>query len=401
MVLGQTEVAVIGGGSTGASILFHLAKNGIKNCTLLEKRQIAGGQTSRSAAIIRTHYSHPTLVKMAVWSYRFFEHFEEKVLGYPSGFKQTGLLIGVDETATAGLRDNVSMYQKFGIESNFVDKDQVKNIEPLLDTTSYHSLVYEPRAGYAEPSTTTSSFAHAAEKLGAKVLTQTPVININKTSEGQFDIKTTNGSISARKVILATGVWTNNFLNMLGIKRRYFPLKPARHAVCIFRRPKEFSGPRRPIVFDFLRQTALKPEGVSDLNVSSMEIDSEKEVKDPDSYNESVEFDEVAKYSKWVSEIFPIMSENGKLGATFTGLYDNTPDQQPIIDDLSSQGFENSYCLIGLSGHGFKLSPEFGRIMASLILEETFDDYDIGIFRASRFNTGELIKSNYNLATIG
>ena len=54
----------------------------------------------------------------------------------------------------------------------------------------------------------------------------------------------------------------------------------------------------------------------------------------------------------------------------YTGVYDVTPDQQPIIDEFSDFGYEGLYCLIGLSGHGFKLSPAFGWIMSDLITGE-------------------------------
>ena len=84
----------------------------------------------------------------------------------------------------------------------------------------------------------------------------------------------------------------------------------------------------------------------------------------------------------------------------YTGLYDVTSDQQPIIDEFSKEGFPGIYCLIGLSGHGFKLSPEFGRLMASLVVDGKFTDYDISIFRRARFEEGKQFSSKYALSTV-
>jgi sarcosine oxidase, subunit beta len=95
------------------------------------------------------------------------------------------------------------------------------------------------------------------------------------------------------------------------------------------------------------------------------------------------------------------MASKGRYERGYSGLYDNTPDQQPIIDELSEFGYPGVRCLVGLSGHGFKLSPEFGRIMASLVIDGRFDDYDISVFGLKRFETGRLLRSRYSLSTVG
>jgi len=332
----NAEVVVIGGGSTGTSILYHLAKRGVVDSILVERGQVGSGQTSKSAAILRTHYSHPTLVKMALKSYRFFQKFDQEVRGYNCGFKRTGLIIGADSNSESGLKENLKMHKQLGIETKIMDQEEVKIIEPELDPSQYSAIVYEPEAGYAEPSTTAASFASAASDLGSKVLANTEVTGIKKSSAG-ITVETSGGSIQAHKVVLATGVWFNRFAKMLQLD---ISVQPVRHAVCLFRRPNEFSG-TRPIVFDFPKSAAFKPEGEFSLNVSSLETLGGE--VDPDNYDKDVSFDEVSRFSGRVSEAFPIMSGQGKLSVTFTGLYDNTPDEQPIIDDFSDQGLENLY----------------------------------------------------------
>ena len=68
------SVVVIGGGSTGCSILYRLTKIGVKDPLLVDMGpQVASGQTSRSTALVRTHYSTEILTRMALSSYRFFK----------------------------------------------------------------------------------------------------------------------------------------------------------------------------------------------------------------------------------------------------------------------------------------------------------------------------------------
>jgi glycine/D-amino acid oxidase-like deaminating enzyme len=395
----RTEVAVVGGGSTGSSILYHLAKGGSPSPLLLERGPgVASGQTSRSTALVRTHYSVPVVAKMALLSYRFFRDFGKMLPGFAAGYRETGLLIGVDERSERLVAENIRMFKSMGIESDFVDKQEAKRIEPLFETGDFSSIVYEPHMGYAEPSTTASSFAAAAEGMGARVLTNTSLLRISRIAGG-YSLSTTAGEVEAQKVVLATGVWSGPIFDAIGIK---LPIKPVRHPVAIFARPERFSGVH-PAVFDFCRSAYYKPEGQNLLFVGSMEaeLDASSPPSDADRYDEGISFDEVEKYSEWTSKTYPIMATSGRYERGYSGLYDNTPDQQPIIDELTDHGYPGVHCLVGLSGHGFKLSPEFGRLMASLVLAGKFDDYDVSVFGLERFTTGRLLRSKYSLSTVG
>ena len=67
----------------------------------------------------------------------------------------------------------------------------------------------------------------------------------------------------------------------------------------------------------------------------------------------------------------------------YGAIYDLTPDGNPILD--RSGQVEGLYFAAGFSGHGFKLSPVVGRMMAELILDGRSKDHDIRRFRLSRF----------------
>ena len=335
---------------------------------------------------------------MALLSYRFFRDFGDELPGYGSGYVETGLLIGVDPSAESSVRQSLEMFRQMNILSSFVDKDQVKALEPCLDTSSFSSVVYEPNMGYAEPSTTASSFASAAQSAGAHVLTGTTVLGVSKLQEGYL-LSTTSGDIEASKVVLATGVWSGGLFRKLGVE---LPIKTVRHPVAIYGRPQEFRGVL-PVVFDFPRSAYYKPEGQGLLFVGSMEaeLDESSAPADPDHYDQGITFEETEKFTGWTSEVFPVMASGGTFEHGYSGVYDNTPDQQPIIDELGEYGYPGVFCLVGLSGHGFKLCPEFGRIMSSLVTEGRFQDYDVSVFRLKRFETGELLRGRYTLSTVG
>ena len=335
---------------------------------------------------------------MALLSYRFFRDFGSLLPGLTSGYRETGLLIGVDARSEGLVGESLRMFKEMGITSDFVDRQGAGRIEPLLDTSGFSSIVYEPNMGYAEPSTTAGSFASAAGALGGRVLTETALVGIKKVADG-YSISTTRGEIEVRVVVLATGVWSGPIFEALGVP---LPLKPVRHPVAIFGRPEEFQG-TRPVVFDFVRSAYYKPEGKNLLFVGSMEaeLDASSPAADPDDYDEGATFEEVEKYSRWTTEVYPVMATKGTYERGFSGLYDNTPDQQPIIDELSGFGYPGIHCLVGLSGHGFKLCPEFGRVIASQVMDGRFDDYDVSVFSLKRFGEGRLLKGRYDISTVG
>jgi sarcosine oxidase, subunit beta len=401
--LQEREVVVVGGGSTGCSILYHLAKAGVDAPLLVDMApQLAAGQTSRSTALVRTHYSTEVLARMALLSYRFFRDFGRELPGRSAGYVETGLLVGADDASVKALRQNSAMHKRLGIDSRLMSPEELaaSGVEPMLDAGAFSLFAYEPQAGYAEPSATAGAFASAAVDLGAKVLTGTRVTKIGRApaSGGGYSISTTGGPVSCRSVVLATGVWSKPIFSVLGVD---LPLKVSRHPVAIFGRPPSYLG-KRPVVFDFPRSAYYKPEGNELFFVGTLshELDVSGGESDPDAYDQGISYEEASDFSRSSATAFPVMATGGTYRRGYAGLYDNTPDQSPIIDELSERGLPGLYCVVGLSGHGFKLAPEFGRIVASLVKDGGFPDYDVSVFKLRRFDEGRLLGGRYGVSTI-
>jgi sarcosine oxidase subunit beta len=157
------------------------------------------------------------------------------------------------------------------------------------------------------------------------------------------------------------------------------------------------------VVFDFPRSAYYKPEGTELFFVGSLAHDLDAgggRDADPDAYDEKITYEEVADFSAAAATAFPVMGTAGTYRRGYAGVYDNTPDLHPIIDELSGYGYPGVYCVVGLSGHGFKLAPEFGRIISSLITEGRFVDYDVRILSLRRFDKGDLLGGKYKVSTI-
>jgi glycine/D-amino acid oxidase-like deaminating enzyme len=126
--------------------------------------------------------------------------------------------------------------------------------------------------------------------------------------------------------------------------------------------------------------------------------EAEDQVEDPDYYNDRVDLDTLTDFAERAVSRFPAM-ERSHLTQSYAALYDITPDWHSIMDKLP--GYENLYICAGSSGHGFKLAPAVGEMMARLVLEGKQQDDDINFFSFDRFNENRLVKGQFDYKIIG
>jgi glycine/D-amino acid oxidase-like deaminating enzyme len=112
---------------------------------------------------------------------------------------------------------------------------------------------------------------------------------------------------------------------------------------------------------------------------------------DPDRYNEGVSFEETAEAMERAMHRFPVM-EHGEVARGYAGCFDVTPDWHPILDESPVGGF---YLAVGFSGHGFKLSPAVGDMVARLVVDGKTPADDVHAFRFSRFAENKPIRGTY------
>ena len=108
------DIVVVGGGVIGTSAALHLALMGAGNVILVEGSHLAGGASGLSGAMVREHYLHPVLVRMAMESRTIFENFGE-VIGGDAGYQQTGRLLLFPQHDEPAVRANVAMNRDLGV----------------------------------------------------------------------------------------------------------------------------------------------------------------------------------------------------------------------------------------------------------------------------------------------
>jgi glycine/D-amino acid oxidase-like deaminating enzyme len=375
------EVVVVGGGSTGASIAYHLARRGVRGVLLVEQGSLAGGATGRSSAIVRQHYAYPVTARMAKLALEAFERFDE-VIGGVSGFTRTGylaLVAGEDREALAG---NVALQRSVGVRTQVVGPAELRELVPQMFTGDLAAAAYEPDAGYADPAGTTAALARRARELGARLVEGVPVRRIAVEGGAVAGVETDRGPVAARTVVTAAGGWTPRLLAPLGVA---VPILNTLHQIGVFERPPDFAGPH-PVCGDFVNQVYFRSEQ-GGLTLVGSTRHTHEDVVDPDGYPEHASPEWLQQFAERSIARFPRMEAARSRGG-WAGFYDTSPDFQFILDRVP--GIAGLFLACGFSGHGFKHSPILGDLVADLVLGTPPGDphLDLGFFALSRFAEG-------------
>ena len=219
------DVVVIGGGCIGTSIAWQLAGRGAGRVVLLEKSGIAAGATGWSSAIVRMHYVHEPLIKMALFGRRMFENFADEV-GGDCGFRRVGFLVLVPQHEVPVARRVVGAQRGLGIDATMLSPEEISEIEPRLSLDGVAAGAWEPDSGHADGSGTASAFAQAARQAGADLRIGVEVTAVQAVDGGSIRVITVAGDIEAESVVLAAGYRTSALLKRLGVE---LPIKPVRH----------------------------------------------------------------------------------------------------------------------------------------------------------------------------
>ena len=376
------DAVIIGGGVMGCGILYNLAQQGLRNLVLLERDVIGSGGTGRSQAICRMHYSNPITTSMAWESLKLYRNFEEAV-GGPSGFVRTGYILAAGAEDREAMEQNVAMQRALGVNTQVISHTDAMEVAPMLDLEDAAGLAYEPESGYADPYSVASTYSRRARDMGAEVNLGTPVTAI-RVSRGRVQgVETPNGEVSTSTVVVATGPWSRALFQGIGID---VPVRPVRHQVILLHRPNDLL-PDHPIVADLINELSFRPDSTNLTTIGC----GEEEV-DIDTWDQGVDMAVVADAFSRVVARCPLLAQAYFRGG-WSGLFDVTPDWHPILDGV--EGVEGLYCAVGFSGHGFKLSPMIGVVMAELIAGGQATSVDITPLRWTRFREGKLMTSRY------
>jgi sarcosine oxidase subunit beta len=381
------DVIIVGAGIHGASLAFHLAERGLRPI-VVEKATVASGATGRSSGMVRMHYDVAADARLAWRSLAYFADWEARV-GGDAGFNNVGFLQMVDPHDRSALEANVAMQQGIGIATEIVDATEVRRLLPGIAIEDDQLAAFEPRSGYADPSSSAASLMAAAMRLGARLVQHAPVTAVRVAGERVVGVTTPQGDVDAPIVVDAAGAWAGQVAAMVGLD---IPVSVWRHDVAYVRRPPDI--PRHIGFIDFANLFYSRPEG-EHLTLVALEDGNPLE-GDPDAPVDAAAPGFLTRAAERIVRRLPQFGRAG-VHSAHSGQDGITPDQHPIIGPSGPEGF---WLDCGYSGTGFKIAPAVGASLAELITAGPAANDDLAIYRFERFAEGRPIAGEHSYGDI-
>jgi glycine/D-amino acid oxidase-like deaminating enzyme len=389
----SADIVIVGAGVTGLSTARALVELGRRDVLVLDRGTIGSGGTGKSSGIVRCHYGIRSLAAMAWHALPILEGAPE-ILGAESGYRKTGYLVGVGPQNVGSLRANVAMHRSIGIDVELVGHDAAQEMWPTADLRDFAEFAYEPRGGYGDGHQTALAFALAARRGGARVRQGDGVVALETHGERVTGVRLQSGGrVAAGEIVLAAGPWSVGLAAAIGVD---LPIRSQRAQILLVDPGQPIDN--LPVFSDLAALQYVRMEGTSSILVGDSDH-SAPEWSDPDRYRERAGDEELTQMIPKFERRFPGLS-GARLSSSYAGCYDVTPDYNPMI---SSSPLEGLWLCAGFSGHGYKISPSVGELMADLITVGTsrHPDIDHDDFRWDRFATDDFLVSPHPYAGAG
>jgi len=389
------DVVVIGGGVVGCSVAFHLARLRAGRVTLLERRQVGAGTTAQSSGILRTHYSVVHNVELARRSWAAFDRFAAYVGDEEAsaGLVKCGYLIAAPPgPQREALQSSLAAQAAMGIPVRVLEAEDARTVLPIARFDDAELIGFEPEAGFADAYLVATAFARAARRAGVRLLEGVEVGGLSIEGGRVTGVQTSAGPVRAGVVVSTQNIWAADIARWTGIGT---PLVAERHRVVALDGPQAYT-PAMPVFKDLASSGMLYARSYGGRQMLVSEGLPGQALAEPDDTQGDVPMDFVADIGAQVAARFPSFAEAG-LASSWTGVYDVTPDWNPVLGPLP--GLPGLVVGYGFSGHGFKLSPAVGRVLAQAALGLT-TDVDLAPYALERFGAGRLLVGRYGSGAV-
>lgn len=219
-------VVVVGGGIWGCAIAYHLARAGVREVVVLERRELASGNTPQAAGLVGQLRSTELMCRGIQAVVRRLTGWVREH-GDDAGFRQVGSLqLALTEARKAELERQVAQCRGWGLEVELVSPREAQARIPFLRVEGVTAAAWIPGDGYVEPYTLAMAIARAARRLGVRFETHRPVTAIRVERGAVRGVDTPAGPLAAEQVVVAAGPWVERVGAAVGLA---FDTVPIRH----------------------------------------------------------------------------------------------------------------------------------------------------------------------------
>ncbi len=360
----RTQVVIIGGGIAGCSALYHLTREGITDCLLIERDELTSGTTWHSAAQVTSFGANQVMVGLkrhSISLYRELATDPDMPVGYHYGYGSLRLATTPDHLD--GYRHFISVARGMGVELELLDAAECKKRHPLLNTDGLLGALWDPHDGDIDPTQLCQTLVHRARKAGAEVVRFNPVTGLNQLPDGSWCVYTQQCEVHADIVVNAAGYRCNEVAAMMGIE---LPVASMEHQYLLTEPLEQITAIGHPLpTIRCPQDDFYSRQEKQGLLVGFYEQDCRDWGMGgiPPNFTMALCPDDLERVSDTMENTFkrlPILQEAG-IQTVVNGPITYTPDGLPLVGP--TPGKQNAYCINGLraglgegGGHGWLLA---------------------------------------------
>ncbi|XP_057317314.1 sarcosine dehydrogenase, mitochondrial-like [Hydractinia symbiolongicarpus] len=391
----QADAVVIGGGSLGCSILYHLAKYGMTNVVLLEKDQLTAGTTWHSAGLVWRLRPADLDLELCNYTRILARDVLEKETGQSPGYNENGgLFIANNKERLNEYERLMTLGKVYDIESFVLSPEETKKLYPLMNISDLYGTLYSPGDGTIDPAGWALALSRGATKRGAMVIENCPVTGI-ETKVDEYGkrsvtaVNTSTGQIKTNCIVNCGGVWAPYIGAMCSVT---VPLVAMKHAYIVTEKIEGIE--KMPNVRDHDASVYLKLQGDA-LSVGGYESNPIfwEKVKNDFAFSLfDLDWDVFSSNIEGAINRVPIIGETG-VKSTVCGPESFTADHKPLLGpDNDLRGF---YHGCGFNSSGIMLAGGCGNELAKWIIHG-HPDLDMWSFDIRRFHNSLTKNETWN-----
>jgi len=371
----KASIVIIGGGISGVSIAYNLAKKGVKDIVVFDDNYMTGGATGRCGAGVRQQWGTKMNCILAKSSVDFFEQAQE-ILGYHRDieFKQEGyLIVSTTKEEEIQFAKNVKLQNSVGIPAKKLNLEEALKIVPHLNKDVVLGATFCPTDGHLNPFLMTDAYFHAAKRLGVQFFYREKVLEI-VVDEGEINKVVTNKrEVITNQVVNAAGGFAKEVGDLAGVD---IPVYSENHEILVTEPIEKIQG---PMVISFSKNIYCQqvPHGSFIMGRSDKNVAHNHDIGSTHTF-----LDEM---SKTVTNLLPPIGDL-RVVRQWGGSYNLSPDRQPIISGTDQ--LKGYFMACGFSGHGFMFAPMTGLLLSEIILNQPMS-IDITELHIDRFKNSD------------
>jgi 4-methylaminobutanoate oxidase (formaldehyde-forming) len=399
----KARAVIIGGGVSGCSVAYHLAKLGWTDVVLLERKQLTSGTTWHAAGLIGQLRASQNMTRLAKYSADLYVKLEAET-GIGTGMKQNGsMTVALTEERKQEIYRQASLARAFNVDVREISPDEAKAMYPHLNIGDVKAAVHLPLDGQCDPANIAMALAKGARQNGAQIIEGVKVTAVNQKDGRVVSVTCEqNGetyTIETDHVVNAAGMWGRTLANMSGVT---VPLHACEHFYIV---TEPIAGLKQLPVLRVPDECTYYKEDAGKMLVGAFELKAKP--WGMDGIREDFCFDQLPEDFDHFQPILEMavnrmpMLETAGIHTFFNGPESFTPDDRYYLGEAPE--LKNYWVAAGYNSIGIVSSGGAGMALAQWMNdgEPPFDLWEVDIRRAQPFQKNRAYLKDRVSETLG